>query len=61
MDQRVVLRLFGHVEIMDEHHMTRSMLRVENGGWVRGRQKLDWMNGMKVALSSGGCATMHER
>ena len=38
-----------------------------SGGWVRGRARLGWMSGVKVALDSrssydgGGCATMHER
>ena len=56
-DQRV-LRWFGHVE--------RRMLRAEvSGGRVRGRPRLVWMYGVKVALGNrgdgGGCATMRER
>ena len=36
-----------------------------SGGWVRGRPRLGWMDGMKVALGNrndgGGCASMSER
>ena len=31
-----------------------------SGGRVRGRPRLGWMDGVKVALS-GGCSTMSER
>ena len=35
-----------------------------SGGRVRGRPRLGWMNGVKVALGNrndgGGCATMRE-
>ena len=45
-DQRV-LRWFGHVE--------RMVLMAEaSGGRVRGRPRLSWMDGVKVALGSGG-------
>ena len=52
-DQRV-LRWFGHVERMDEYRMARRVLMVEvSGGWVRGRLRLGWMDGVKVALCQG--------
>ena len=49
-DQRV-LRWFGHVERMDECRMGRRVLMAEvSGGRVRGRPRLGWMDGVKVAL-----------
>ena len=54
VDQRV-LRWFGHVERMDECCMTRSVLMAEvSGGRVRGRPRLGWMDGVKVALGNRG-------
>ena len=51
-DQRV-LRWFGHVERMDEYRMARKVLMVEvSGGRVRGRPRLGWMDGVKVALGN---------
>ena len=48
-----VLRWFWHVERMDEYRMGRRLLMAEvNGGPVRGRPRLSWMDGMKVALSN---------
>ena len=56
-DQRV-LRWFGHVERMDEHHMARKVLMAEvSGGRVRGRPRLGWMDGVKVALGNRGMTT----
>ena len=53
-DQRV-LRWFGHVERMDQYRMARRVLMAEvSGGWVRGRLRLGWMDGVKVALCSRG-------
>ena len=53
-DQRV-LRLLGHVERMDEYRMARRVLMVEvSGGRVRGRPRLGWMDGVKVALGNRG-------
>ena len=50
-----VLRWFGHVERMDEYRMAKRVLMAEaSGGQVRGRQRLGWMEGMKVALSNRG-------
>ena len=50
-----VLRWFGHVERMDEYRMAKRMLMAETiGGQVRGRQRLGWMDGMKVALVNRG-------
>ena len=53
-DQRV-LRWFGHVERMDEYRMARMVLMVEvSGERVRGRPRLGWMDGVKVALGNRG-------
>ena len=53
-DQRV-LRWFGHVERMDNHRMARRVLMAEvSGGRVRGRPRLGWMDGVKVALGNRG-------
>ena len=53
-DQRV-LRWFGHVERMDDYHMARRVLMAEvSGGRVRGRQRLGWMDSVKVALGNRG-------
>ena len=51
-DQRV-LRWFRNVERMDEYRMARRVLMTEViGMWVRGRPRLGWMNGVKVALGN---------
>ena len=48
-----VLRWFGHVERKDEYRIARRVLMVEvSGGWVRGRPRLGWMDGVKVALGN---------
>ena len=53
-DQRV-MRWFGHVERMDEYHMARKVLMAEvSGGGVRGKPRLGWMDGVKVALGKRG-------
>ena len=52
-DQRV-LRWFGHVERMDEYRMARRVLAEVSGGRVRGRPRLGWMDGVKVALGNRG-------
>ena len=53
-DQRV-LRWFGHVERMNEYRMARRVLMVEvNGGRVRGKPRLGWMDGVKVAFGNRG-------
>ena len=53
-DQRV-LRWFGHVERMAEYRMARMELAADvNGGRVRGRPRLGWMDGVKVALGGRG-------
>ena len=50
-----VLRWFGHMERMDEYRMSRSVLMAAvSGGWVRGRPRFGWMNGVKVALGNRG-------
>ena len=53
-DQRV-LRWFGHVERMDEYRLARRVMIAEvSGGRVRGRPRLGWMDGVKVALGNRG-------
>ena len=53
-DQRV-LRWLGHVERMDDYRIARRVLMAEvSGGRVRGRQRLGWMDGVKVALGNRG-------
>ena len=53
-DQRV-LRWFGHVERMNVYHMARRVLMAEvSGGRARGRPRLGWMDGVKVALGNRG-------
>ena len=53
-DQRV-LRWFGHVERMDEYCTARRVLMAEvSGGRVRGRPRLGWVDGVKVALGNRG-------
>ena len=50
-----VLRWFGHVERMDEYRMARRVLMAEvSGGRVRGRPRLGWTDGVKVALFNRG-------
>ena len=53
-DQRV-LRWFWHVERMDDYRISRRVLMTEvSGGRVRGRPRLGWMDGVKVALGNRG-------
>ena len=53
-DQRV-LRWFGHVERMDDYHMSRRVLMAEVSGiWIGGRLRLGWMDGVEVALDNRG-------
>ena len=43
------------MERMDEYRMARRVLMAEvSGGWVRGRPRLGWMDGVKVALGNRG-------
>ena len=50
-----VLRLFGHVERMDDYRMARRVSMAEvGGGRVRMRPRLGWMDGVKVALGNRG-------
>ena len=49
------MRWFGHAEIMEEYRMARRVLMADvRGGRVRGRARLGWMDGAKVALGSRG-------
>ena len=60
-DQRV-LRWFRHVEKMDEYCMARRVLMAEvSGGRVRGRPRLGWMDGVKVALPNRAMTVEAER
>ena len=53
-DQRVLIR-FGYVERMDEYRMARRVFTAEVSiGRVRGRPRLGWMDGVKVALGNRG-------
>ena len=53
-DQRL-LRWFGHVERMDEYRMARRVSMAEVcGGRVRRIPRLDWMDGVRVALGNRG-------
>ena len=53
-DQRV-LRWFGYVERMDGYRISRRVLMAEvSGGRERGRPRLGWMDGVKVALGNRG-------
>ena len=53
-DQRV-LRWFGHVERIDEYCIARRVLMAEvSEGRVPERQRLGWMDGVKVALGNRG-------
>ena len=55
-------RSFGHVERMDEHRMARKVLMVlVSGEQVRGRPRLGWMDGVKVALGNRGMTVQSER
>ena len=41
------------MEKVDEHRMARRVLMAEvSGGRVRGRPRLGWMDGVKVALGN---------
>ena len=52
---QTVLRWFGHVESMDEYCMARRVLMTEvSGGRVRGRPRLGWIDGVKLALGKRG-------
>ena len=55
MEQIRVLRWFGRVERMDDYRMARRVLMAEvSGVRVRGRPRLGWMDGVKVALAHRG-------
>ena len=49
------IEMVWHEERMDEHCMARKLLMAElSGGRVRGRPRLGWMDGVKVALGNRG-------
>ena len=42
--------------------MPRKVLMADvSEGRIRGRQRLGWMDGVKVVLGGRDCATMHEK
>ena len=46
-----VLRWFGHVEKMDKEHMVKKvMISYVEGNRCRGTPKLEWMDGVRMAL-----------
>ena len=59
---RRVLRWFGHVERIDEYRTARRVLISEvSGGRARGRPRLGWMDGVKVALGNRGMTVLAVR
>ena len=51
----IIIIITGHVERMDEYSMARRMLVAKvSEGRVRGRPRLGWMDGVKVALGNRG-------
>ena len=47
--------MVGHTERKDEHRMARRVSMAEvSGGRVRGRPRLGWIDGVKVALGNRG-------
>ena len=49
------MRWFGHVERMDEYCMASWVLVADvSGRRVRGRPRLGWIDGVKVALGNRG-------
>ena len=51
-----------HVERMNEYCMERRLLMAKvNVGRVRGRPRLGWMDGVKVALGNRGMTVEAER
>ena len=54
MDQRA-LKLFRHVERIDEYRMATNLLMAEvSGRGTHGRPMIGWMDGVKVFLGSSG-------
>ena len=50
------------MERMDEYRMYRRVMMAEvSGGWVRGRPRLDWMDGVKVAWGNRGMTVQAAR
>ena len=60
--ERNLLGYMKHVERMDEYRMARRVWMAEvSGGRVRGRPRLGWMDGVKVALGNRGMTVEAER
>ena len=54
VNQRVLI-WFEHVERVHKYRLSRWVLTTKvSGGWERGRPRLDWKDGVKVALGSRG-------
>ena len=59
---KIIFTRTGNVEIMDEYRMARRVLMAEvSGGRVRGRPRLGWMDGVKVALGNRGMTVEAKR
>ena len=59
---RRVLRWFRHVERMDDYRMARRVVMAEvGGGRVRGRPRLSWTDGVKMALGNRGMTVQAAR
>ena len=51
----LLLLIITYFQRMDDYRMARRVLMAEvGGGRVRGRPRLGWMDGVKVALGNGG-------
>ena len=48
------MRYFGLVERTDEYRMARRLIVEVEGGYGRSRQRLGWMDGVKVGSGSRG-------
>ena len=55
-----VLRWFGHVERMDEERMAKKvMISNVEGNTCKGRPRLGWMDGVRMALGKRGMSMEH--
>ena len=61
VDQRV-LRWFRHVERMDEEHMAKKVMIYDvERNRCRGRPRLRWMGGIRMALGERGMSVEQGR
>jgi hypothetical protein len=57
-----VLRWFGHMERMSEERLVKKVMKsVASGRNMRGRPKVGWMDGVKVATSNRGMSVEEAR